>query len=668
MDVELIADSANPGEEPPIAVLESGINATVETINVVSPVALADLKGPGQFRIRIDHEVLLVESGQTTKAWKVKRAVEGPGATSHATNAQIFHPLTRGALLNLPVTLPQLPAAVALQTTHPLGAVSGTVTPNLSEGRNFTMTPAAGTSILKPSNYPAGAGRLVMELEWFGEHTPTFPFIAGWIGNEPEWAKAGPNSARFFTDDGTTWHAEGAEGLPANTVRVAVGPKGDVIVSDGTAWVAGELPPSGLTEKQVEEIAAAKAATAVQAGYAAGSIRVGNGPNSSAMEQLSPMLEALAQGKLRFSEPVTSNQALVGQVLAVKITNGSTTAELANGEPLNVSVGTGVSGTGIQSGTAIAGPYTLGSTYLLTKPPTKTETTLATFASSYNNFYPVTVPGLTLTMPNGFRPMGSLTIISNRSGGAVKLKGSFSSVIATTLVAAGNAAVTVPAGSEVSVGMRVEGKHIQPGTTIEKVIGTAVQLTLPVMAGTVEGEVVNLLYEPAEVETTVELEGEETIGYAYANGSWRAIADHRSLKVLKALITSVSLAHIFDGSVGEAGYTALSLSGPVEQTKAIETWPASGRLEANGTVVRLCGELQVLAGKTINEGGVVFTLPSALRPPEGKEVRIFAKSTSTHEPIILTSGHNGIARLTQPVSGLLAGWTINLEGASYRII
>lgn len=68
--------------------------ATTISVSVAAPAALQS----GEFRVRIDNELLLVTGGQSTTTWTVTRAAEGTTAASHANGATVDHVLTVDSL------------------------------------------------------------------------------------------------------------------------------------------------------------------------------------------------------------------------------------------------------------------------------------------------------------------------------------------------------------------------------------------------------------------------------------------------------------------------------------------------------------------------------------------------------------------------------------------
>jgi len=92
---ELFANSSIPGEVVPIATLSASITAEQTTITV-SSVPPANLQNPGQFRILIGHEIILVTGGNNSTTWNVIRGSEGSEAQIHSIDSPIYHIMTTG--------------------------------------------------------------------------------------------------------------------------------------------------------------------------------------------------------------------------------------------------------------------------------------------------------------------------------------------------------------------------------------------------------------------------------------------------------------------------------------------------------------------------------------------------------------------------------------------
>ncbi len=64
----------------------------------ISVTAHTSFPQSGQFRIRIENELLLVTAGAGTTTWTVTRGVESTSAVGHASGTAIIHPVTAAAL------------------------------------------------------------------------------------------------------------------------------------------------------------------------------------------------------------------------------------------------------------------------------------------------------------------------------------------------------------------------------------------------------------------------------------------------------------------------------------------------------------------------------------------------------------------------------------------
>lgn len=58
-----------------------------------------------EYRIRIDDELIIVTSGAGTLTWGVVRGAESTTAATHANGARVYHVLSAGSLVNLPVAI-----------------------------------------------------------------------------------------------------------------------------------------------------------------------------------------------------------------------------------------------------------------------------------------------------------------------------------------------------------------------------------------------------------------------------------------------------------------------------------------------------------------------------------------------------------------------------------
>lgn len=79
-------DAAYRAETTPATELAAGIDAFATTVTVASATGFP---AAAPFRIKIDSEVLLVESGAGTTTWTVKRAQDSTTAAAHSSGAQV---------------------------------------------------------------------------------------------------------------------------------------------------------------------------------------------------------------------------------------------------------------------------------------------------------------------------------------------------------------------------------------------------------------------------------------------------------------------------------------------------------------------------------------------------------------------------------------------------
>lgn len=89
---ELLANTSGP-----ITLLSTAVNASATALQV-SVAAPTPLQATGQFRIRVDSELMLVTANPATTTWTVERGIEGTVAAEHAGGTEVFHLLTVGGL------------------------------------------------------------------------------------------------------------------------------------------------------------------------------------------------------------------------------------------------------------------------------------------------------------------------------------------------------------------------------------------------------------------------------------------------------------------------------------------------------------------------------------------------------------------------------------------
>jgi prepilin-type N-terminal cleavage/methylation domain-containing protein len=79
-------DAAFRAETSPATTLSAGIDAFTTTVTVASATGFP---AAAPFRVQIDSEILLVESGAGTTTWSVKRAQDGTAAAAHSAGASV---------------------------------------------------------------------------------------------------------------------------------------------------------------------------------------------------------------------------------------------------------------------------------------------------------------------------------------------------------------------------------------------------------------------------------------------------------------------------------------------------------------------------------------------------------------------------------------------------
>lgn len=81
---------------------ETSLSAAITTTTATS-ITVAGFSGAptsGNFRVRIDNEILLVTAGHGTTSWTVRRGQEGTTAATHSSGAAVVHILTAAGLVN----------------------------------------------------------------------------------------------------------------------------------------------------------------------------------------------------------------------------------------------------------------------------------------------------------------------------------------------------------------------------------------------------------------------------------------------------------------------------------------------------------------------------------------------------------------------------------------
>lgn len=200
---ELYANSPVAGSSTPVslALLTEALTAGQATIKV-SAAAPAALQG-GEFRIVIDHEIILVTAEQNTLTWTVTRGVENTAAEAHTAGTGVFHYLTAEALAKIiregAEAIEQVDADFAVTGSTSL---HGTVTYN-REAADFT-----GFDINYASTSGEANARCVRIL------------------------------AKF------TGAANGAAGL---NIQVTHAPSANTSASYGTVSISKAAPPEGVT-------------------------------------------------------------------------------------------------------------------------------------------------------------------------------------------------------------------------------------------------------------------------------------------------------------------------------------------------------------------------------------------------------------------------------------
>jgi hypothetical protein len=95
---ELIINPATPGTAAALTTLGAAVSSTTATTISTAAPATTAYQAPGQFRILIDSEIMLVTAGANTTSWTVTRGVEGSTAAAHSSGVSIYHVITAGSL------------------------------------------------------------------------------------------------------------------------------------------------------------------------------------------------------------------------------------------------------------------------------------------------------------------------------------------------------------------------------------------------------------------------------------------------------------------------------------------------------------------------------------------------------------------------------------------
>jgi hypothetical protein len=102
---ELVDNSPVPGTTAPITTLKTAMTnllpAVGETVEMKDPPTLGLRDPSGQFRVRIDTEIVIFQ-GAESNVWTVlERGAEGTKAAAHVVGAQVFHDETAGMIKQL---------------------------------------------------------------------------------------------------------------------------------------------------------------------------------------------------------------------------------------------------------------------------------------------------------------------------------------------------------------------------------------------------------------------------------------------------------------------------------------------------------------------------------------------------------------------------------------
>lgn len=214
-----------------------------------------------------------LESGETfycgalvSGVWQWKTAQtpapeggSGEGGSGTVTSVNGVSPNEAGAVALPGLNNPngELPSKVVTSAIVSLGAISGTVTLDLSKGHVFKGT-MVGPVVPEAINF-SGTARMYFEVEFTGEFPIDTGFIKRWrYGGAPDLSGTNsPTNLQFYTDDGVAFYGIGAEGLPVDVPRVeTVGDGQFLAYSSETGKYSGVVPPTGISAGAVEGLIA----------------------------------------------------------------------------------------------------------------------------------------------------------------------------------------------------------------------------------------------------------------------------------------------------------------------------------------------------------------------------------------------------------------------------
>lgn len=240
--------------------LSAAVDNLVTTLPVTSAAGFPS--GTGQYRIRVEDELMIVTGGLGTTSWTVTRGAEGTTAASHASGVTVRHVLTKASLprvidLNVVSRTAAYTASVRdlVLADSTGGGFAVTLPTGAPVGSTVTVKKTAGAplvSVVGPSGAPTEA---TLDLEDIGESVTVAFTGSKWVVTGQVGAVFVPTSATLALDviehatlsdnfDGTTLDAKWSlVGYVAGDITVSGGAVS--MVSKGQNHYLWQPAPAG---------------------------------------------------------------------------------------------------------------------------------------------------------------------------------------------------------------------------------------------------------------------------------------------------------------------------------------------------------------------------------------------------------------------------------------